>query len=812
LYTLLSASLAGRRAGAYIIERLLGRGGMGEVWLASRNDGRFEGRCALKFLDRSAIQPKLADRFRHEGRLLARLTHPNIARLIDAGSLDDDRQYLALEYVDGEPIDRYCESQHLSIRARVRLFLDVISAVAHAHTNLVVHRDLKPSNVFVTRDGTVKLLDFGIAKLLRAESEDDDPTLTRFEEVALTPEYAAPEQLLGDSSSTATDIYQLGMLCYVLLTGQHPLSGSGTRSERVRAAIEGDVPLASGFATGPARKQLRGDLDAILATALRKNPKERYATAAALREDFVRYLNREPVNARRGAALYYAVRFVQRHRLAVLATVVVAAGLCAALIVAASERSHAIALAARNAAVTDFLDTIITEAAASDGPVTVNDMVTRGEQLILADRSSDRESQAAVLLLLASYRDSVGDQDKAIQMLDRGLALLRTSPDDELRARLACGRAVVSVQTGPPEAALRAIERELGSSTVRSSGRAECLFDRSIIALYLDDGDSALRYATDALAVLRSTPLVSKLRVANYMAIAAQAYYVKGRNREAFDTFAQVLRMYAEVGLERGESATTARTNLAVAYQTAGMPKRALPIFEENLRITAERGRASPHPAFTINRAQSLELIGRYPEALATYRGGFEALAGRDRNSQVTFLLGLANTSRRMGNTAAAAKYLDQAADTLGPDEPADTFLSLRLALSRGMLDLAVGRIDDAQAQFKRASIVDRTKAVTIDIYLGKAEADLLAGNAAASAENARGALSRATSLQGDMPWSCRTGLASLMLGRALQKLGDDAQARKALEAAVNHLSSTVDANHPALLLAQELMLQERPG
>jgi len=196
LMSLFSGSLAGRLAGGYTIERLLGRGGMGEVWLASRSDGRFEGRCALKFLERSVAQPKLEERFRHEGRLLGRLTHPNIARLLDAGTLDG-RQYLVLEYVDGEPIDRYCESNNLGVQARVRLILDVIAAVTHAHTNLIIHRDIKPTNVLVARDGTVKLLDFGIAKLLRAGSDDNDPTLTRFEEVALTPEYAAPEQLLG---------------------------------------------------------------------------------------------------------------------------------------------------------------------------------------------------------------------------------------------------------------------------------------------------------------------------------------------------------------------------------------------------------------------------------------------------------------------------------------------------------------------------------------------------------------------------------------------------------------------------------------
>ena len=649
------------------------------------------------------------------------------------------------------------------------------------------------------------LLDFGIAKLLRDESEDDDPKLTRFEEVALTPEYAAPEQLLGEESSTATDIYQLGMLLYVLLTNKHPLAGSGNRAERVRAAVEGHVPLASAFASGPTRKQLRGDLDVILATALRKNPEDRYATAVALREDLIRHLNREPVDARRGAALYTALRFIQRHRLAVLGTVIVGLGLCTALVIADSERNRAFELARQNAGVTDFLDTIITEAAGSDGPVTVSDMVRRGEQLILADKSANRESQAAVLYLLASYRDDVGDHDKAIQMLDRGLALLRDSRDDELRARLVCGRAVANAQTATPDDSLRPITRELESSAVRSSGRAECLLDRGIIALNLDDANAAVRYTTEALAVLRSTPLVSKSHLADYTALVAESYYAKGRNREAFATFARALQLYAEIGLEHGDHATTARNNLAVAYQTAGLPKRALPIFEETLRVMADRGVVAPPPVFTANRAQSLEFIGRCAEARAAYQAGLDSDAGRDRILQVTFLIGLANTARCLGDTAAATKYLATATAVLGPSEPTDPLILMRLGLARGMLDLAIGQLDAAQVEFARAAVTPHGKTTPIDISLGKAEADLLAGNAAASAANSKAALDRAISLQGDMPWSLRTGLASLMLGRAQDAMGDHERALKLFQAAVQHLSNTVDADHPALLRARSL-------
>jgi len=808
LISLFGGSLEGKQAGAYVIERLLGRGGMGEVWLASRSDGRFEGRCAIKFLERSIAQPKLAERFRQEGRVLGRLIHPNIARLLDAGTLEG-RQYLVLEYVDGEPIDRYCEAHNLSVQARVRLVLDVIAAVAHAHTNLVIHRDIKPSNVLVTLDGTVKLLDFGIAKLLRGGSDDEDPSLTRFEEVALTPEFAAPEQLLGESSSTATDVYQIGMLLYVLLTGRHPFVTSGTRAERVRAAIEGQLPLASAFATGPLRRHLRGDLDAVVAKALSKNPADRYATAETLREDLVRYLNHAPVRARQGAALYNTVKFVRRHWLGTCATAVVGVALLAALLIVNSERKRAFELATQTAAVTDFMDAVITEAAASDPerPVTVTEMVAQAEQLILGDKSGDRATQASILFQLGSFYDDAGEHEKAIRLLDHGLTLMADSHDEEARARLICGRAVAIAQAQSPEAALPAIDQQLHSIHVRSSGRAECLSDRSIISMHLDDREGALRYAQEALTALKATPLASRRHIANYTSLLAEGYYGVGRNREAFSTFAEALQMYAELGFSRGEDATTTRNNLAVAYQTAGQPLRALPIFEENLALMAERI-ATPHPVFMINRAQSLEFVGRFSDARAAYRAGLDADADRDRNSKVTFLLGLANTSRRLGDLAAAAKYLNDAAEVLGPEESPSSFMSIKLDVARGMLDIANGKPEDAQSEFARAAASPHGLTTPLDIDLGKAEAHLLAGDPNTAAQDARAALDKASALRGDLPWSFRTGLASLMLGRALAKLGDPVQARQAFDTAVKHLSNTVAADHPDLLRARELLQQ----
>ena len=806
------ASMTGKRAGAYTIERLLGHGGMGEVWLASRSDGRFEGQCAIKLLDNSVAPTRLSERFRREGRLLARLAHPNIARLIDAGMTEDNRQYLALEYVAGEPIDRYCESRALSVEARVRLFLGVVVAVSHAHANLVIHRDLKPSNVLVTGEGVVKLLDFGIAKLLQSEHSGDD-SVTRLEESALTPEYAAPEQLLGEMPSTVTDIYQLGILLYVLLTGRHPLRISGSRAERVKAALDGRMPAASQVAVGPVRRQLRGDLDAILAMALRRDPQERYATSEALRDDLSRYLNREPVRARRGTALYHTRRFVQRHRLVVLASGIALAGLCTAVVLTAAARDRALALAIRTAAVTDFLDTMITEAAASDKPVTVNDMLMRSERLALADKSGNSESRAAVLLKLASHHDGNGEHDKALQLIDQALAILGESGDPDLRSELRCGRAVVTMQIESPEGPLRAIAHELDHPAADPLVVATCLSNRAEMARYLHDAEGMLTFATASLARLRSTPLASKQLEAAYLETVASAYRMSGRHKEANEYFEQSLRLFTELGRERGPRAVTVRNNWAIMSESAGSPQRALELYDENLSIAAETQQGAFSPALLVNRARALELIGRFSEARAVYESGLRATEQiADRGMMSRCLLGLADTALDARDTAAAAAYLQRAASVMSPAEPADSLGSIKLALGRGKLALAEDRIADARVEFERGLIADRSKVTMIDVQLGKAEAELLAGDAAASMATTRLALNSATSLQGGLPWSLRTGLAWLMLGRALQTLQQGEQARKAFDTAVSHLSNTVDPTHPALMQARALASPSAPA
>ncbi|HSC05974.1 MAG TPA: serine/threonine-protein kinase, partial [Steroidobacteraceae bacterium] len=237
------STLQGQVVGSYTLERLLGQGGMGAVWLAQRSDGRYEAHVAIKLLNPALLGPGGIERFRREGRALGRLTHPNIARLIDAGVTQTGQPYLVLDYIEGETINRWCDRQSLEVTARVRLFLDVLAAVAHAHSKLILHRDLKPSNILVTAEGQVKLVDFGIAKLLddRLEAAPNS-ALTQLAGQAFTPDYAAPEQVQGGEVTSATDVYALGVLLYVLLTGQHPTVPDETTTplDRLRAIVDTD--------------------------------------------------------------------------------------------------------------------------------------------------------------------------------------------------------------------------------------------------------------------------------------------------------------------------------------------------------------------------------------------------------------------------------------------------------------------------------------------------------------------------------------------------------------------------------------------
>jgi hypothetical protein len=320
----------GLNCGSYRLGKPLGRGGMGAVYLAERTDGEVSQQVAVKLLRPGADDPHLRDRFLAERQILANVSHPHIARLLDAGHREDGLPYLVMEYVAGQPIDIYCEK--LGIRDKIRLFLKVCDAVSYLHRNLIVHRDLKPANILITEGGEPKLLDFGIAKMLDLAL---DTTVTSMR--ILTPDYASPEQVAGRQVTTATDIYSLGAVLYRLLTGRAPHHFDKDTSGAIERAIcDGNIVPPSKLAP-----PLKGDLEAILMKALRREPHERYSTAEQLAEDLQNYLELRPVRARKGDGIYRARMFLRRYWLPAGAAAVAMAGLAAGMVIAQHERAVA---------------------------------------------------------------------------------------------------------------------------------------------------------------------------------------------------------------------------------------------------------------------------------------------------------------------------------------------------------------------------------------------------------------------------------------------------------------------------------------
>jgi serine/threonine protein kinase/Tfp pilus assembly protein PilF len=405
--------LVGQRIGAFRLVRLLGKGGMAAVFLGAREGADFEQRVAVKLLRRglySDIEQRL---FRRERQLLAGLDHPNIARLIDGGVTTAGIPYLVIEYVDGEPITRHAGERGMGVRGRLGLFLIVCRAVEAAHRALIVHRDIKPSNILVADDGAVKLLDFGIAKLL--EEDADSATIGVF-----TPDYAAPEQLSGAPITTATDVYALGVLLHELLLGMRPRRDSTRRPSSLAGASDTDHVKA--VRPVVQARELRGDLDTILLKCLASEPARRYASAGALADDIERHLAGNPVEAHPPSRWYRARKFVQRHRGSVAITATLAVAIIGSLGFALWQADVARQQANRANTVRDFLVSVFQSAGADlpkDKRPTAEDLVTEATQRLMARSDLPDALRSDLLLTLAKVARSAGAYDRAIELVDR---------------------------------------------------------------------------------------------------------------------------------------------------------------------------------------------------------------------------------------------------------------------------------------------------------------------------------------------------------------------------------------------------------
>ena len=441
------ARLTGMRAGPWRLLREIGRGGMGTVYLAERDDGAYAQQAAVKLLRADWPGSEMDRRLEAERQILAGLDHPGIARLLDGGSTDGGRPFLVLDYVDGLPIGRWCDQHQLGVNERIRLFLQVCAAVAYAHRCLIVHRDLKPSNILVTTDGQVKLLDFGIAKLLQGVGDASTQTMRSF-----TPEYAAPEQVSGAPITTGVDVHALGLLLYELLTGKRAFGQSESTPAAYeqailheqalapsRAASEGNDALARAerlqLTPSALSAKLRGDLDAIVAKALRKEPDQRYPSVEALADDLKRHLALEPVQARRGAWRYRTGRFLRRHALAAgfasLALIAVLAGSAFSLwqaSIARAERDRAQTALTTAEAVTNFLTQLLAKATPDAGK---GKELSVREALDLAATDLDKKFadqpvvRARVQSLLGNVYDILGSTAKAEVQLRAAMATIK---------------------------------------------------------------------------------------------------------------------------------------------------------------------------------------------------------------------------------------------------------------------------------------------------------------------------------------------------------------------------------------------------
>jgi eukaryotic-like serine/threonine-protein kinase len=816
----LHAPQAGSQIGPYRLLRELGRGGMGSVWLAERDDGTFKRSVALK-LPHVSWSDALAQRFMRERDILASLEHPNIARLYEAGADEYGRPFLAMQYVEGQPIDQYCREKNLTIRECLTLILQVARAVAHAHARLVVHRDLKPGNILVSADGAVHLLDFGVAKLLEDDSVGDT-RLTQFAGRAFTPDYAAPEQITGEPISTATDVYSLAVVSYELLTGTRPYRISRrSAAELARAIAEMDAPAASDATANSARKrELRGDLDAILNKAMKKQPVARYPTADAFASDLQRHLSHVPVFARPDSPVYRLRKFIARHRVPLSAGVVVAAALIGATVVsvwqarvAAEQRNRALTLLDRSEAVTDFVSLMLTDIATPDRPITIDELLERSESLVSRAVTENPEHQAVILHALASYYESFGNPAKAEPLLKRALSLTASAGDRGLRAKLTCQHAYAMSLNSDVEAATSTIMRELADPQVPPDAGAQCLRYRASIAQNTNDASGMLRYVWEAWRKLHQADRLDPLMEAGILGDIGFAYTRVGESDEAERYSAASLRKFVEIGRAEHPIANSVRNTRGIAYMGMGDSRQALGQFEEAIQVAHKRAAGGEAPSHLLyNRGLAFFELGRADEALAAYDAAIAAARRTGNATVVAFAtIDRGRIAVARGDIELAQQYLDEVNAMLGKSVPRDgpngtgaQLLGASISAARGDLDSAAATYSNLVEFWPSRGMAGAGQMAAA--LRGRADIYLRQGKADAAMKDAERALSIVRELQGGNPYSRLTGVTELLLSQIYAKQDQPERAQSAAREAFTHLSNALGPQSPQTRIARELM------
>jgi serine/threonine-protein kinase len=826
--------LQGRRVGPYALDSELGHGGMGSVWLAHRADGQYQGRAAIKFLNLAWSGREGQERFRREGQFLAKLDHPNIARLLDAGVTDDGQPYLVLEYVEGEPIDRHCDERRLDVAARVHLFIDVLAAVAHAHSHLIVHRDIKPANILVTREGTVKLLDFGVGRLL---DDASGAALTRAGAAAMTPLYAAPEQIRGDPVTTATDVHALGLVLYVLLSGRHPFADP-TRSpvEMMYQMLETDAPRASvvvapsgeaapELATAAAERRaltpislgraLRGDLDNILIKSLRKNPSERYATASALADDLNRFLTHQPVTARPDTVGYRTAKFVRRHRGGIAAMVLFFLTLLVASVVttvemleARAQRDEARFQTRRSESSIEFLNVLLqTVAGTKQKELGAVDPVNLGVELLEKQYGGDPRFQGRMMVQLGRMYRGRTNTKRAVELFARAYALGRNTSDVELMALARCtsvyarsqARVSEHVQDDLNEA--RRLLAHLDSPGV--SLRVDCELAQAGVDRANGNYAATIARLLEAQRLLETTDNTHRAAYTALLTDLGGVYLDTGRLREALAVQELVAATHDRFGRGGTSARLISRQNRAVILQQMGEVRESYAErLEINRRLPELEPAGSEPLSFPINTAVVLTKLERPAEAL-------QALAGVERRAhdngntlfEIRSVITAATAYLELGEPTHAQAEIDRAAQ-LVRDNPS-TNPELPILIEHRSAQIALARRDAAAARRHIDSALGLIHYPRLgqsrfdaEVLIAAADVALFQGHAADAETYARTALAAAEDVARGPETSSDVGEALLRLARAKVALGHPADARPLLQRAEHCLTNGLGADH----------------
>ena len=585
-------SLLGRQLGAYVVDRRIGAGGMSHVYLAHRADGSYEKQVALKLLRAGFSSDPFLRRFRIERQVLAKLQHPHIAQLIDGGVVDGDRPYLVMEYVDGDSIDAYAAEHRLDLEARLKLFLVVCDAVQFAHRNLVVHRDLKPSNIMVDKTGSVRLLDFGIAKVLEAE---DQAELTLTRDRMLTPRYASPEQIGGKDVTTASDSYSLGVLLFELLTGRSPYALDTTSPTEIEQAVITEPPMRPSRAvterspdhfgkSEQLSRRLRGDLDNILLKALRKEPARRYASVDRFADDISRHLQGLPVSARPDTFRYRMGKFVSRNRAVVglsaaLLVMVAGAAIVSTVLfwqareardVARSALAEAEAERVASEEVSGFLEsmfaTIDPAVRQSKDPITVEELLADAGDRIGDELGGRPKVAASLYTVIGASKRQLTQYDEAIDDLTKALSLLEGSPPGKEKVRVLTELGRTYSLAGDLDKAAATLERsvdECGRMEPQDSQLTATAL-RTLGDAYAQRGDHDL--ALDALAqavALRRTGQANQEGLAKDLTNLGLLHMRRGENAQAEPALTEARDLLLSVKGPDHSMVAEARSNLA---------------------------------------------------------------------------------------------------------------------------------------------------------------------------------------------------------------------------------------------------------